>query len=80
MDAYKYSGGLLGATFVTIIIFSVQKIGSTNMFALIITGQLIASIIYEHFGILGFKIVPVQPYKLLGVFLLIAGAILINKK
>jgi len=57
IDAYKYSGGLLGATFVTIIILSVQKIGSTNMFALIITGQLIASIVYEHFGLWGSKLV-----------------------
>lgn len=80
IDAYKYSGGLLGATFVTIIILSVQKIGSTNMFALIITGQLIASIVYEHFGLLGFKISSIQPYKLLGFLLLVIGAILINKK
>lgn len=80
IDLYNYSGGLLGATFVTTIILSVQKIGPTNMFALIIAGQLTASIIYEDFGLLGFKIVPVHPYKLLGILLLVIGAILINKK
>jgi transporter family-2 protein len=80
IELYKYTGGLLGAFFVTAIIFSVQRIGSANVFALVITGQLLMTLIYDHFGLFDFKQSDISWVKLLGVCLLIAGAYLINKK
>lgn len=80
IEIYKYSGGLLGALFVTIIILSAHKIGATNMFSLIIAGQLIAALIFDHYGFIGFKVNQVQPYKLIGVVLLITGSYLIHTK
>jgi transporter family-2 protein len=80
IELYKYSGGLLGAFFVTVIIFSVQKIGSANVFALVIAGQLFMAVLYDHFGLFGFKQSDISWIKLLGVAMLIAGAYLINKK
>lgn len=80
INLYKYAGGLLGAFFVTVIIFSVQHIGSAKVFALVIAGQLLMALIYDHFGLFGFKPSPVNWQKLLGVMLLIGGAWLINRK
>lgn len=80
IELYKYSGGLLGAFFVTVIIFSVQRIGSANVFALVIAGQLFLALLYDHFGWFGFRQSEINWVKLLGACMLIGGAYLINKK
>lgn len=76
----KWTGGLLGAFFVTAVIVSIQKIPSANLFALIITGQFVTAMLIDHFGWLGAIQTAVNPLKLAGVVLLIAGAYLIIKK
>lgn len=80
IELYKYSGGLLGAFFVTVIIFSVQRIGSANVFALVIAAQLLMALLYDHYGLFGFQQANINWVKLLGVAMLIGGAYLINKK
>jgi transporter family-2 protein len=80
ISLYKYTGGILGAFIVTAIIFSVQKIGSANVFVLLIGGQLLVALIYDHFGWFGLPRHSFTLVKLLGVILLVTGAWLINKK
>jgi transporter family-2 protein len=80
IELYKYAGGLLGAFFVSAIIFAVPKIGSANVFALVIAGQLFMGLLYDHFGLLGFPQNSINWGKLMGVLLMISGAYLINKK
>jgi transporter family-2 protein len=80
IELYRFAGGLLGAFFVTTIILTVQKIGSANVFALVIAGQLFMALLYDHFGVFGFPRSPISWVKILGVVLLITGAYLINKK
>ena len=80
VSLYKYTGGVLGAFIVTGIIFSVQKIGSANVFVLLIGGQPLVALIYDHFGWFGLPQNSFNLVKLLGVILLIIGAWLINKK
>lgn len=80
IELYKLTGGLLGAFFVTVIIVTTQRIGSANVFALVIAGQLLMALLYDHFGLFGFPKSAMSWVKLLGVVMLIAGAYLINKK
>lgn len=77
---YKYTGGLLGTFFVTVIIFAVPRIGSANVFALLIAGQLFFALLYDHFGLFGFPQNSISWIKVFGVLLLVTGAYLINKK
>lgn len=77
---YKYTGGLLGSFFVTVIIFAVPRIGSANVFALLIAGQLFFALLYDHFGLFGFPQNSISWIKVFGVLLLVTGAYLINKK
>lgn len=80
VELYKFTGGLLGAFFITSVILSVQRISVANMFALIIAGQLLIALLYDHFGLMGVKQSPVTLTRLAGVASLIIGAYLINKK
>ncbi|MBV6646386.1 MAG: DMT family transporter [Cyclobacteriaceae bacterium] len=77
---YKLSGGLLGAAFVSLIIISVSRIGASVMFSLVIAGQLITAMSYDHFGSFGLRTSHLDVSKVIGVTLLIVGAYLINKK
>ena len=80
IELYKYTGGLLGAFFVTVIIFSVPRIGSANVFALVIASQLFMALLFDHWGAFGFPPSPVSWVKLSGIVLLIIGAYLVVKR
>ncbi|NCI47859.1 DMT family transporter [Sediminibacterium soli] len=80
IELYKFAGGLLGAFFVSAIIITVPKIGSANVFALVIAGQLFMGMLYDHFGLLGFPQNSINWSKVLGALFVISGAYLINKK
>lgn len=75
---WLWSGGLLGAFFVAVAVVLVPKLGATTMLALILAGQLLASLVFDHFGLLGFPIHPISAGRLLGVALLGAGVLLIR--
>ena len=80
LEWYKYLGGILGAFFVTAVIFAVPQIGPAAMFGLIIAGQMTSAAVFEQFGWLGIKESPINVFKIVGIILLIAGAFLVNKK
>lgn len=75
-----YLGGLLGALFVTIIIVSASRIGASSLFALVVAGQLTTALLYDHFGLLGFRQSHVTPTRVFGALLLIAGAYFVNRR
>lgn len=74
-----WCAGLLGAFYVTSIIILTPKLGSTLTFGLVVAGQLLMSVLLDHFGLLG---IPVQSFnwqRLVGIVLITAGVILIRK-
>lgn len=70
-------GGLLGALYVGAAIFLAPRLGSATLLALIVCGQLVMSIVLDHYGMLGFAEHPVNPARLLGAALLLAGVVLV---
>lgn len=77
--AYFWLGGLLGAFYVTLIIFAFPALGPGVTFGLIVAGQMLMSLILEHYNILVAQQHPVSFMKLLGMTLVIAGVIIIRK-
>lgn len=77
---YKFTGGLLGAFVVTVVLLSVKEVGASNMFVLIVAGQLLTALLMDHFGILGMRMNPVSFQKIAGIALVVAGAYLVNRK
>jgi bacterial/archaeal transporter family-2 protein len=74
-----WTGGLLGAFYVVATIILIPRIGAASTVAFILTGQILASVLIDHFGLLGVQIQPVNLYKLIGVSLIIIGVILVQK-
>jgi transporter family-2 protein len=71
-------GGSLGAFFVTATIILVPKLGATAMVALILAGQMIASLLLDHFGVLGYPLHPINLGRIAGVLLVCCGIWLIK--
>jgi len=73
-------GGAVGAVFVTTAMVVAPRIGATYWVALIIAGQMGASLVLDHFGWLGFPRSPASVVRLLGVGLVIVGVLLVAKR
>ncbi len=76
---YFWLGGLIGAVYVTAIVMLMPRLGVALSFGLIITGQLLVSLLLDHFGLLGAPVQPISPGRVLGAVLLIAGVVLIRR-
>ncbi len=72
-------GGFCGAIYITMVILLTPRLGATTTFGLIIAGQLIMSVVLDHFGAVGFPAHPVNLWRVAGAVLLIIGVILIRQ-
>ena len=72
-------GGLLGAFFVTAAVTLVPRLGVAMTFSLIIAGQMLVTLVLDHFGFLG---VPVKEISLarVGVILLITAGVVVIRR
>ena len=74
-----WAGGILGAFFVTVMILVVPRIGVALAFSLAIGGQMIASLVIDHFGWLGVTERPISPLRVLGAALITVGVVLVRR-
>lgn len=77
---WEWTGGLLGAFFVSATILAVPRIGTGATMAAAITAQLITALILDHFGMFGFGGMHIDLKRSLGTALLIIGALLIIRQ
>jgi transporter family-2 protein len=77
---YLFLGGLLGAIFVGSSLFFIPRMGATAMIAAFITGQLMGSVLVDHFGLMGLTPNPVTITRIMGIILLFAGLFLVIRK
>jgi transporter family-2 protein len=74
----SWTGGLFGAVFIGISAVMVPRLGAATTIALIVAGQMLGSLIFDHVGLLGLPQQMVTPVRLLGAVCLTAGVILIR--
>ncbi|MGE0439722.1 MAG: DMT family transporter [Gemmatimonadales bacterium] len=76
---WMYLGGVIGALYVSGVIALAPRLGAATLMALIVTGQLVAATVIDHYGWLGFTVHPAGGPRLVGVLLLIAGVVLVRR-
>ncbi|SEN82304.1 DMT family transporter [Lihuaxuella thermophila] len=67
---WQLTGGLLGALYVFIMVLIVPRIGVAASLVGVIAGQLLISVIIDHFGWMGGRQIPVDANRLAGIALL----------
>ena len=73
---WSFIGGLIVAFYVFSITFLAPRLGVGTAIALIVTGQVMAALTIDHFGLMRSLIVPLTPARLLGAVLMVAGVFL----
>lgn len=74
-----WTGGLLGAFFVTVMVMIVPRIGVALAFSLAIGGQMLVTLVIDHFGWLGVPERQISLPRVLGAALITIGVILIRR-
>ncbi|MDD4972710.1 MAG: DMT family transporter [Bacteriovorax sp.] len=77
---YLFTGGVVGSVFIFGALFALPKIGASTFFGQIVLGQLLMTLIVDHYGVFGLPIHKIDSIRIIGVALLISGAFLILKK
>ena len=75
---WAWSGGLFGAIYIGIAIVLVPRLGTAAFVTLLVAGQMLASLVFDHYGLFGLVRHPVDLYRLLGAALLVAGVVLVR--
>lgn len=76
---FYYLGGAFVAFYVLSITWTAPKLGIANAIFLILLGQIIATIVIEHFAWFGSKHIPIGIERLLGVAFMVAGIVLTRR-
>ena len=74
-----WTGGLLGAFFVAATVTLVPRLGVALTFSLLIAGQMLVTLVIDHFGLLGVPVKEANLPRLLGITFITIGVILIRK-
>ena len=75
---WAWVGGLMGVIFITVVVTLAPKLGAVRLLSFAIAGQLLFSVIIDHFGLVGFEIRPINFWRIAGVALLLAGVALVR--
>jgi transporter family-2 protein len=75
---WHWVGGLLGAAYVAMVIVLAPRLGAAALIAAIVAGQMIASLVLDHYALVGFASHPVTAQRLLGTLLVIGGVALVR--
>jgi transporter family-2 protein len=76
---YAWVGGFYGAFFVAVATFTAPRLGIGVLLTAAIAGQLAAALVLDHFGMLGLDRHPINLARLLGLGLVVAGAVLVRR-
>lgn len=78
-NCWAWSGGFFGAIYIAISILLVPRLGTTTFIGSLIAGQMVASLIFDKYGLFGLAERPADPMRIFGVLLLVGGVILIRR-
>jgi len=73
-------GGLLGAVYVTVALVAVRTLGASGLTAVVITGQLLISVVIDRLGLLGIARQSIGAERIVGLLLLAVGVLLVVRR
>lgn len=74
---WQWTGGLLGAVYILSTIFAGPSLGAATLLSLVVAGQMVAAIVLDHYGLVGFAQHAINGWRIAGAGLLIAGTVMI---
>ena len=75
---WMWSGGAFGVCFISLALILMPKLGASGFIALAMAGQIVASLMLDHFGLFGLVERQLTAPRLIGALMLIGGVALIQ--
>ncbi len=76
---FLWTAGLYGLIYLAIAIWLLPRMPATQVFALVVAGQLLAAAIFDAVGLFGAPVRPFDVYKVLGIAMLVGAVYLIRR-
>ena len=77
---WQWLGGLLGASYIYAAVILAPRLGAATLVAAIVAGQMVSSVILDHYGWVGYAPQPVTVGRVVGMGLVIGGVLLIQRR
>jgi transporter family-2 protein len=74
---YAFGGGAMGLVIIGAISYTVPRLGVVAAFTIIVATQFILGAIFDHFGLMGSTVRPIDVQRIAGIVVLLAGVWLI---
>jgi bacterial/archaeal transporter family-2 protein len=75
---WHWTGGLLGAVYVGMMIVLAPRLGAATLIAAVVAGQMVTSLVLDHYALVGFAAHPLSLQRILGAALVIGGVALVR--
>ena len=75
---WLWIGGILGALYVGSATAITPLLGASGFLMLVVAGQIVASVLVDHFGLMGLAVKPITFTRLAGVMLIFGGVLLVQ--
>jgi transporter family-2 protein len=76
---WAWTGGFLGSVYVMISISLVPRLGSATVLSLFVLGQMVASVTFDNFALLGLSQRPADLGRVIGAGLVVLGVLLMRR-
>lgn len=77
---WAWLGGFFGAFNIVMSIYLAPKLGAVALAISVVCGQVIASIFYDQYGLMGYPKLEITPSRIIGAVFLVLGVIMVAKK
>lgn len=77
---WQWTGGFIGAIYIFSAVLLAPKLGATALVGAMVAGQLMASLVYDHYGVVGYPVYPINLQRVAGVALIGLGVWLVQQR
>ncbi|KXU37220.1 hypothetical protein AXK11_02640 [Cephaloticoccus primus] len=78
LPAWAWLGGIAGVIYVTSALLLTPKMGATNFIVCVVAGQILASLIIDHYGLVGMPVREINLGRCAGAALIFIGMIVVQ--
>lgn len=75
---WLWIGGIAGVAYITAALVLTPRLGAASFIVCVVAGQVVASLIIDHFGLMGLAAKPVNLARIAGVALIVLGMLVVQ--
>ena len=78
LPLWAWFGGVAGVIYITSALMLTPRLGATSFIVCVITGQMLTSLLIDHFGLMGLPVKEANFGRIGGVLLIFAGMLMVQ--